>query len=57
MRRPRTWPINRCPHIRTRGVYGDEINFVGGYRLICVDCGRRLDGPVWLATDGESFDD
>ncbi len=38
-----------CPHERLRGIYGDEINHVGGYRLACRDCGSLLDGPVSLA--------
>lgn len=40
---------NRCPHANMRGVYGDEINDCGGYRLRCCDCGRYLDGPLSLA--------
>lgn len=39
----------RCPHSRLRGIYGDEINATGGYRLACEDCGRVLEGPVNLA--------
>ena len=38
-----------CPHSDLRGIYGDEINHRGGYRLECRDCGRLLDGPVMLA--------
>lgn len=47
------WPfrINRCPHVRIRGIYGDEIRFSGWKRLQCLDCGRLLDGPVSLATE------
>ena len=41
--------INRCPHVRISGIYGDEINHYGGYRLSCDDCGRLLDGAVSLA--------
>ena len=41
--------INRCPHVRISGIYGDEINHCGGYRLSCDDCGRLLDGTVSLA--------
>ena len=41
--------INRCPHVRISGIYGDEINHCGGYRLSCDDCGRLLDGAVSLA--------
>lgn len=39
----------QCPHSRLEGIYGDEINFLGGKRLACLDCGRLLDGPVALA--------
>ncbi len=42
--------INRCPHIVIRGIYGDEILARGGYRLVCSNCGRLLNGPVKLAT-------
>lgn len=43
--------INRCPHVRIRGIFGDEINHTPGYRrLVCMDCGRLLDGPVRYAT-------
>ncbi|EOM78049.1 hypothetical protein DW322_11195 [Rhodococcus rhodnii] len=39
-----------CPHLRVRGIYGDEINHTpGGRRLECWDCGRLLDGPVRIA--------
>lgn len=38
-----------CPHVNKRGIYGDEIRFMGYYRLQCNDCGRLLDGPVSLA--------
>ena len=41
--------INRCPHVHISGIYGDEINHCGGYRLSCDDCGRLLDGAVSLA--------
>lgn len=40
-----------CPHRHLRGIYGDDVNRVGGYRLFCVDCGRFLDGPVSLADE------
>lgn len=40
----------RCPHASLAGIYGDEINHVGGWRLLCRDCWRYLDGPVSLAT-------
>lgn len=43
----RKW--RRCPHVHLNGIYGDEINFVGGWRLQCGDCGRYLDGPVSLS--------
>lgn len=43
---PKWW---RCPHVRLRGIYGDEIRFSGWYRLQCRDCGRLLEGPVVLA--------
>lgn len=45
--------INRCPHSRLVGIYGDMINAVGGYRLRCLDCRRLLDGPVSLAKHRE----
>lgn len=35
-----------CSHALLRGIYGDEINAVGGYRLQCIACGRYLDGPI-----------
>ncbi|QIG57884.1 hypothetical protein SEA_PAULODIABOLI_196 [Microbacterium phage PauloDiaboli] len=38
-----------CPHGMLRGIYGDEINLVGGFRLQCIACGRFLRGPVTLA--------
>lgn len=41
--------VNRCPHSRLTGIYGDEINFSGGYRLWCLDCDRYINGPVKLA--------
>jgi len=40
---------NRCPHSNLEGIYGDQVNNSGGYRLWCKDCGRLLDGPVELA--------
>ena len=49
MSKRRSW--RRCPHVKIRGIYGDEINFTPGYRrLQCVKCGRLLNGPVSLAT-------
>ena len=42
--------LNRCPPLNLRGIYGDEINHRNGYRLICRDCGRLLEGPVSVAT-------
>lgn len=48
MRNP--FKVSRCPHANIRGIYGDEINQSGGYRLVCRDCGLLLDGPVSLAT-------
>lgn len=42
--------INRCPHSRLRGIYGDEINRTPEFmRLQCLDCGRFLIGPVRIA--------
>lgn len=38
-----------CPHEQVRGIYGDKINQVGGYRLQCRDCGTYLEGPVAIA--------
>lgn len=46
----RWWNRHRCPHVVKLGIYGDSINFVGGWRLFCPDCGRFLDGPVSLST-------
>ena len=40
---------SHCPHSDLRPIYGDEINYVGGWRLQCRDCARFLDGPVRLA--------
>lgn len=40
----------RCPHVLIRGIYGDAINHMGGYRLICTECGTLLEGPVSEAT-------
>lgn len=39
-----------CRHKNKRGVYGDEINHAGGRRLMCVECGKYLDGLVYDAT-------
>lgn len=50
-RRPKWRTRLRCPHRRLVGIYGDEINHVGGYRLQCLDCWAYLDGPVWLAKE------
>jgi len=48
----RNWLKRRhCPHRHLRGIYGDDVNRVGGYRLFCVDCGRFLDGPASLAEE------
>lgn len=46
----------RCPHSNLSGIYGDEINLAGGYRLWCKDCHRLLDGPAKLLAmrEGES---
>jgi hypothetical protein len=38
-----------CPHIRVRGIYGDEILASGNRRNHCLDCGRLLDGPVLVS--------
>lgn len=35
-----------CTHDFREGIYGDKINFVGGYRLQCIICGSYLKGPV-----------
>lgn len=40
---------NRCPHSNVWGIFGDQINMTGGYRLRCFDCGLYLDGPVQIA--------
>lgn len=49
-RESRKW--RHCPHQRLRGVYGDQIYTVPGYRrLICRDCGNPLDGPVSLSIE------
>jgi len=34
--------FKRCPHKRVTMVYGDEINYRGGYRWKCVDCGGTV---------------
>ena len=39
----------RCPHSELGAIYGDQINFVGGWRLQCLNCRSYLDGPVKLA--------
>ena len=40
---------SRCPHSDLEGIYGDEINRVGGFRLYCWDCHKYLGGPVRIA--------
>jgi hypothetical protein len=35
-------PRRCCPHTNQRGIYGDEINAVGGKRAECLDCGCLL---------------
>lgn len=41
------WPfLNRCEHINTRCIHGDEINIRRGRRVACLDCGRALDWPL-----------
>ena len=39
-----------CAHRNIEGIYGDEINAVGGYRLHCIDCDAWLHGPVEWST-------
>jgi hypothetical protein len=56
MRRLRQWRAARldrihCPHIHVRGIYGDEINFLGGFRNRCIDCGTLLSGPVSISKE------
>lgn len=46
-----------CPHQYMRGVSGDEINHVGGWRLQCLVCERYLDGPASLANCSNPPDD
>ena len=46
--------FNRCPHVRIRGVFGDEINHTGS-RLRCLDCKRYLDGGLALATHRRAY--
>ena len=43
-----------CPHSRLRAIYGDEIRFVGWWRLHCLDCGRYLNGSPTLAESRKS---
>lgn len=43
----------RCAHRNLNGIYGDEVNRVGGWRLQCRDCLKYLDGPVNWAEFGE----
>ena len=38
----------RCPHVHLNGIYGDAINLLNA-RLMCMDCGALLEGPVVLA--------
>lgn len=38
-----------CPHSRLQPLYGDRVNDIGGWRLICLDCDSYIDGPVTLA--------
>jgi hypothetical protein len=45
---------DHCPHANKIGIYGDEINRTGGFRLRCADCGRYLNGPVSLAEPAEA---
>lgn len=40
-----------CPHLRTVGIYGDEIIHCGYFRLRCLDCGQRLRGSPNDATE------
>ncbi|ADD81059.1 gp061 [Rhodococcus phage ReqiPoco6] len=49
-RESRKW--RHCPHRRLRGVYGDWVyQMPNQRRLICLDCGNSLDGPVSLAEE------
>jgi len=34
--------LYRCKHYRVQMVYGDEINYRGGYRWKCADCGATI---------------
>lgn len=47
----------RCPHSNLTGIYGDAINFFGGWRLYCEDCERHIDGPVSLAASRKQEQD
>lgn len=39
-----------CKHENIVGIYGDAINFMPkNRRLLCIDCGSAIDGPVSLA--------
>lgn len=40
-----------CAHSSIAGIFGDEINRLGGVRLLCRDCGAYLEGPVSLANE------
>ena len=39
---PKQW---KCRHDHLRGIYGDEINWCGGKRSQCLDCGRWFPEP------------
>lgn len=39
----------RCPHSLLVGIYGDQVNQEGGWRLYCNGCHRYLDGAVSLS--------
>jgi len=39
-----------CKHENLIGIYGDAVYFMPHYRrLLCMDCGHSVDGPVSLA--------
>lgn len=57
MKKYRWWNRHRCPHVMLAAIHGDEINYLGGYRLACMQCLRLIDGPVWLeATRKTEYD-